>query len=78
MTIIELYKNRFDQYRWRVTAANGEIIGASTQGYTRKVNCRRNISLVFTALHNVIMLPHTPKPGYRIIDTTCKVEVIHG
>lgn len=78
MTTIELYKNRFDQYRWRVTAGNGEIIGASTQGYTRKVNCIKNLSMVFCAIRNVILLPNTPESGYRIIDTTCKVEVVHG
>jgi uncharacterized protein YegP (UPF0339 family) len=78
MTTIELYKNKLSQYRWRVTSGNGEVIGASTQGYTRKVNCMKNISMVFAALRNVIVLPATPQPGYRIIDTTCKVEVVHG
>lgn len=78
MTTIELYKNRFDQYRWRITAGNGEIIGSSTQGYTSKENCMKNISMVFSALRNVVMLPNTPESCYRIIDTTCKVEVVHG
>jgi len=78
MTTIELYRNKFYRYRWRITAGNGEIIGASTQGYTRKVNMKKNLSMVCSALCNVMTLPAQPQPGYRIIDTTCKVEVVHG
>ena len=39
---IEVYK-KYWRWRWRVTATNGRIIGASTQGYKRRVDCIDNI-----------------------------------
>lgn len=31
-----------DGYRWRLRARNHEIIAASTQGYTRRIDARTN------------------------------------
>ncbi|WP_338184090.1 YegP family protein [Thalassospira tepidiphila] len=36
----EIYKS--DDWRWRRTAPNGRIVGASTQGYSNKQDCIDN------------------------------------
>lgn len=38
----EVYKDADNQWRWRRTAPNGNIIGASTQGYVNKADCEGN------------------------------------
>jgi len=40
----EIYKNK-DEWRWRRTAANGKIVGASTEGYENKSDCIENARL---------------------------------
>lgn len=37
----EIYEAK-DGWRWRRTAKNGEIVGASTQGYSNKSDCIAN------------------------------------
>ncbi|NIZ00409.1 YegP family protein [Thalassospira lucentensis] len=37
----ELYEGK-DGWRWRRTARNGNIVGASTQGYSHKQDCINN------------------------------------
>jgi uncharacterized protein YegP (UPF0339 family) len=38
----EFYKDAENQWRWRRTAPNGNIIGASTEGYINKGDCAGN------------------------------------
>ena len=38
----EFYKDKRGQFRWRRKSANGNIIGASTEGYTKKADCAAN------------------------------------
>jgi len=38
----EFYKDVDDKWRWRRTAPNGNIVGASSEGYTNKVDCEGN------------------------------------
>lgn len=37
----EIYEGK-DGWRWRRTAKNGNIVGASTQGYSHKSDCIAN------------------------------------
>lgn len=46
MTKFQLYKDRKDEYRWRLRARNGEIIADSNEGYSSKANCKHGIDLV--------------------------------
>ena len=39
---VKTYKDKRDKFRWRVKADNGEIIGASTQGFVRRRDCKQN------------------------------------
>jgi outer membrane protein OmpA-like peptidoglycan-associated protein len=38
----EFYKDAEDKWRWRRTAPNGNIVGASTEGYANKTDCEGN------------------------------------
>ncbi len=38
----EIYKDAQGEWRWRRTASNGRIVGASTQGYQNQADCVEN------------------------------------
>ena len=38
----EIYKDAEEHWRWRRTAPNGNIIGASSQAYKNKTDCEGN------------------------------------
>jgi outer membrane protein OmpA-like peptidoglycan-associated protein len=38
----EFYKDAGDKWRWRRTAQNGNIVGASTEGYSNRSDCDAN------------------------------------
>lgn len=38
----EFYTDARNEWRWRRRAANGEIIGASTEGYKNRSDCEAN------------------------------------
>jgi outer membrane protein OmpA-like peptidoglycan-associated protein len=38
----EFYKDAGDKWRWRRTAPNGNIVGATTEGYANKIDCEAN------------------------------------
>ena len=38
----EFYKDKKGEHRWRRRAANGNIVGASTEGYSGKSSCTAN------------------------------------
>ena len=39
---LELYKDKKGEWRWRKIASNGEIVGASSEGYKNKADCEAN------------------------------------
>lgn len=38
----KIYKDADGKWRWTCTAANGKIVGASTEGYANRGNCVDN------------------------------------
>jgi uncharacterized protein len=40
-----VYKDRRNEYRWRLNAANGKILADSAEGYTTKQSCKDGIEL---------------------------------
>ncbi|WP_300156443.1 DUF1508 domain-containing protein [Solidesulfovibrio sp.] len=38
----EVYKDAGDKWRWRRTASNGKIVGASAESYSNKSDCIAN------------------------------------
>ena len=45
-----IYRDKRGKFRWRLTSENGEIFGASSQGFTTRYRCRSNANLVELAL----------------------------
>jgi uncharacterized protein len=39
---LDIYKDKKGEFRWRRTATNGEIVGASSEGYSAKKDCEAN------------------------------------
>lgn len=39
---VKFYRDARGKWRWRRVAENGEIVGASTQGYVKKSECQAN------------------------------------
>jgi uncharacterized protein YegP (UPF0339 family) len=37
-----IYQDNKSEWRWTRTAPNGRIVGASTEGYTSRINCLQN------------------------------------
>lgn len=42
----ELYKDKAEEWRWRLKADNGRIIADSGEGYKNKADCEHGIDLV--------------------------------
>ena len=38
----EIYQDGRGEWRWRRTARNGEVVGASTEGYRNRADCVAN------------------------------------
>jgi uncharacterized protein len=39
---LDIYKDKKGEFRWRRTASNGEIVGASSEGYKARKDCEAN------------------------------------
>ncbi len=39
---LKIYKDKRGEYRWRCTAANGNIVGASSESYSSKKASQKN------------------------------------
>jgi uncharacterized protein len=39
---LDIYKDKKGEFRWRRTASNKEIVGASSEGYKAKKDCEAN------------------------------------
>lgn len=44
-----IYKDSSSNYRWRLKAANGDIVADSAEGYSSKQSCQNGIDLVKSA-----------------------------
>jgi uncharacterized protein YegP (UPF0339 family) len=40
----EVYKDKRGEFRWRRKAPNGQIVGASSEGYSKKSDCESNMN----------------------------------
>jgi uncharacterized protein YegP (UPF0339 family) len=38
----EIYKDEKGEWRWRIIAANGVVVGASSEGYKNRSDCIEN------------------------------------
>lgn len=46
MATFFIYKDQRNEYRWRFTSDNGNIIADSAEGYVNKSDCERGIQIV--------------------------------
>jgi uncharacterized protein YegP (UPF0339 family) len=44
----QIYKDRANEHRWRLRAANGKTIADSAEGYRNRADCLAAIALVKT------------------------------
>lgn len=51
---LTVYEDKAGKYRWRVVADNGEIVGASSQGFSSRQRARSNAYLLKVALHKAM------------------------
>jgi len=48
---LTFYEDNAGEQRWRLVATNGEIVGASSEGFISEPGARDNAKLVFMGLH---------------------------
>ncbi len=53
---VTIYRDTKEEWRWQIKAANGNIIGASTEGYKNKVDCVDNLRGVSKAIDGYLAL----------------------
>lgn len=51
--LLVFYKDAAKEYRWRVVAPNGKIVGASSEGFSCGEACRANAKLLGKALETL-------------------------
>jgi len=59
MSKFEIYRDDAGEYRWRLTADNGEIVADSGEGYVRKTDCRNGLENFRNALTREVARQHT-------------------
>ena len=42
----EIYKDRTEEFRWRLKASNGKIMATSGEGYKAKADCKKAIESI--------------------------------
>jgi len=47
---VEFYEDNANEWRWRVTAVNGNILHASSEGYTSLLNAKVNLDNLIIAV----------------------------
>lgn len=50
--VIKVYRDKADQYRWRLVGSNGKIMADSAEGYVTKHNCNQAIGRLKLAVLN--------------------------
>lgn len=57
----ELYQDQAKQWRWRLKASNGQIVGNSGEGYHNKPDCEHAINLVKSTNAQTPVVEEKPK-----------------
>lgn len=50
---IEYYEDNANEHRWKVVAANGEIVGASSEGFKTQRNAIKNFRTFVKLAHSL-------------------------
>jgi uncharacterized protein YegP (UPF0339 family) len=75
-TTVEFYKDAADppEWRWRVKASNGQIIGASSEGYQRETYAKNNLTALPKYCREVDIKTASDQPDPRPADATLPLE----
>ena|GEM_PF-664072 len=46
MLKFQIFRDAVGEFRWRLKAANGEVIATSSEGYASKTDCKHGIDLI--------------------------------
>jgi uncharacterized protein len=57
----EVYKDRKEEFRWRLKAGNGAILGTSSEGYKAKADCHKAIESIKAGAATAKVEDHTAK-----------------
>jgi uncharacterized protein YegP (UPF0339 family) len=57
----EIYKDRKEEFRWRLKAANGNILATSSEGYKAKADCQKGIDAIKAGAATAKVEDHTAK-----------------
>ena len=52
----EVYRDKAGEYRWRLLAANGQIVADSGEGYTRREDAHRAIGTLLKDICDVVIV----------------------
>src|SRR3954451_23529541 len=44
--VFEIYRDKAEEFRWRLKASNGQVVATSGQGYEAKPSCRHEIEQI--------------------------------
>lgn len=50
---VEYYTDKAGEYRWRIVAKNGVIIGASSEGFNSMSHAKKNLMLIILAVQEI-------------------------
>jgi outer membrane protein OmpA-like peptidoglycan-associated protein/uncharacterized protein YegP (UPF0339 family) len=81
----EFYKDHENKWRWRRTAPNGNIVGATTEGYVNKADCEGNArrngwdgTLVFQERDDTMIQKDLSEENKEIKDKAYELYKEHG
>lgn len=53
---LEIYRpNRTQDWRWRITARNGRIVAASSEGFVTRYGAKRNLKATLRLLTKLVL-----------------------
>jgi uncharacterized protein YegP (UPF0339 family) len=56
---VEIYADTDGDWRWQVIAANGRIIGVSSEGYRKRADCLRGAHITCQAILALSVVPNS-------------------
>lgn len=68
MGLIDIYKDKAGEWRWRLVAPNNRIVADSGEGYTRREDCERALKRVVVILADA-MVQYIPGFGTDLKST---------
>ena len=55
---LEYYEDKSGKFRWRLTHSNGNVVGASSQGFSSKASAKNNVASTLRGLSEITENPN--------------------